>query len=130
VAEQRSGLIADLARPEGGRDLGQRLQLVADTEPVGGGVGRHATGAADPGHRADAAIDEMVARLLELSSLGRKLTLERIDDCPQAFQIYSVVLTSVKLAHRRFQSREGCAPFPHHVLMVQTSVRLVNILNS
>ena len=36
VAEESGGLVADVARAQGRGDLGQRLELLADAEAVGG----------------------------------------------------------------------------------------------
>src|SRR6266567_3622983 len=128
VAEQRYGLIADLARAQCGRDLGQRLQLLADTEAVRRRAHRHATAEADPGRRAHVAADEVVTRPLSLTHLSGELTLERVDNASQGFGIYPALLASLKLAHRRLQSREGCSPFPQHARSIPNKCLGVNTL--
>src|SRR5260370_41616360 len=89
VAEDRGGLVADLARGQGGGDLGQRLQLLAGTEPVGRRRHRHAAGAADPGGSCDVAPKQLVSGPLKLPSLPRRLPLELRDDRPQLLQVYA-----------------------------------------
>ena len=53
-----------------------------------------------------------------------KLGLETVNDASQALQVYPALLASLlKLARRRLQSREGCAPCPNMRQVYQTSVR-------
>src|SRR6266851_4903465 len=113
MAEHGGGLKGDLTGAERSRHLGQRLQLLADAEPVGGRIDRHAAGAGDPGGSADVAANVMLAGQLGSANVCREQTLERIDDNPQLFVVYGLI-PSAKLAHRRPQFIEGCAPLPQH----------------
>jgi len=76
VAESRGGLKGDLARAERRRHLGQRLQLLADTEPVGRRSDRHAASAGDPGTGRDVAADQMLTGLLGLPSSDREVAFQ------------------------------------------------------
>ena len=116
-------LEADLARAECGRHLGQRFQLLADTEPVGCRGHRHAASPADPGGGRDVAVDQVSTGLLNGTSLAGELTLERVDDTPKLLGIYPALLPSLKLANRRLEFGEGCAPTPDMMEVYQTYVR-------
>src|SRR5258708_9120158 len=113
VAEHGGGLKGDLTGTERSRHLGQRLQLLADAEPVRRRIDRHAAGAGNPGGGADVAANEMLAGQLGSPSVSREKTLERIDDNAQLFVVYGLI-PSAKLAHRRAQFIEGCSPLPQH----------------
>src|ERR1700736_196932 len=103
VAEDRGGLVADLTGAERGSDPGQRLQLGADTEPVGSRGHRHAAGAADPGGGGDVATDEVLAPLLDAPHHGRELELQGVHKCAQTLGVVvtRIDFTSLKLPNRR-----------------------------
>src|SRR5260370_42256103 len=70
---------------------------------------------AGAGGSGDVAGDPVIPRSLALQRLSFKFGFESIDADAQAFQVYTAIVASLKLANRRQQSREGCAPFPQHV---------------
>src|SRR5260370_29048734 len=113
LAEHRGGLKGDLTGTERSRNFRQRLALLADAEPVGGRIDRHAAGAGDPGGGADVAGGQVLAGQLGSPSVSREKTLERIDDNAQLFVVYGLI-PSPKLAYRRPQLIEGGSPLPHH----------------
>src|SRR5260370_20224637 len=112
VADHRRRLITDLPTGECFGNHGQRLQLLADTEPVGRGRYRHAAGPADPGCGADVPADEVIAGPLDLADLASELHFDRVDAGPQAFCVYPALIPSLKLVYRRQQFRQECAPLP------------------
>src|SRR5260370_27196688 len=114
VADPRRRLITDLPTAECFGNHGQRLQLLADTEPVRRGRYRHAAGPADPGSRGDIAVDQVITGPLDFADLAGELHFERVDAGPQAFCVYPALIPSLKLVYRRQQFREGCAPFSRH----------------
>src|SRR5712691_4807856 len=113
VAEHGGGLKGDLARSKSSRHLGQRLQLLADAEPVGRRIDRHAASPGNPGGGGDVAANVMLAGQLGSANVCREQTLERIDDNAQLFVVYGLI-PSAKLVHRRPQFIEGCSPLPQH----------------
>src|SRR5260370_20511804 len=70
---------------------------------------------AEQGGSADVAGDPVIPRSLPLQRLSCEFVFESIDADAQAFQVYTAIVASLKLANRRQQPREGCAPFPQHV---------------
>src|SRR6266849_4612964 len=79
MADHRRRLVADLAFGEGLSNHRQRLQLLADADPVESGRNRHPACLADPGSGRDVAADEVIASLLRLTCLGSKLALQGVD---------------------------------------------------
>src|SRR6266481_4940571 len=69
VAEHGGGLKGDLTGTERNRHLGQRLQLLADAEPVGGRIDRHAASPGNPGGGGAVAANVMLAGQLGSSSV-------------------------------------------------------------
>src|SRR6266446_4452041 len=130
VADHRRRLVADLPSGECFRNHGQRLQLRADTEPVGRRRYRHAADAADPGGGGDVAVDQVITGPLDLANLASKLHFECVDAGPQAFCVYPALIPSLKLVYRRQQFREGCAPFPRHDPRVPNICLGVNTLTA
>src|SRR5713226_6164583 len=128
VADHRRRLVGDLPSRYCVCNHRQRLQLLADADPVGGGRYRHAADAADPGSGGDIPVEQVIPRLLCVSGLSGELAFERVDDDPKAFEIYPALLTSLKPAHGRLQCREGCAPFPQHETSVPNICSQVNTL--
>src|SRR6266446_790195 len=114
VADHRRRLVTDIASGECFRNHGQRLQLLADTEPVGRGRYRHAADVADPGGGADVPAYEVIAGSLDLADLAGELHFEYVNAGPQTFCVYPTLIPSLKLVYRRQQFREGRAPFPRH----------------
>src|SRR5712664_1538895 len=115
VADLRRRLVTDIASGECFRNHGQRLQLLADTEPVGRGRYRHAAGLADPGSGADVPAHEVITPLLGPPRHGRELEFQSVDDGAQALGVVVARLViAMEIADRRFQFREGCDPCPYH----------------
>src|SRR6266571_3570503 len=104
--------------------------MLADTEPIRHRARRHAAGAAEPGDHRHHAFGEVVAGFLDAAHLGRELRFQGVDDRPQRFRVYPPFLAALKLADRRLQPLQICAPFPQHTHSLQTYVRFVNALNS
>src|SRR5260370_1792674 len=98
VAEHGGGLKGDLTGTERSRHLGQRLQLLADTDPVGRRIDRHAASAANPGARADVSANQMLAGQLGSPCVSREKTLERIDHNAELVVVYRLI-PRAKLAH-------------------------------
>src|SRR5260370_13283505 len=114
VADHRRRLVTDLPTGECFGNHGQRLQLLADTEPVRRGRYRHAAGPADPGSGGDVAVDQVIPVPLDLADLARELHFRCVDPGPQALGVYPALIPSLKLAYRRPQFRDGRDPFPGH----------------
>src|SRR5258708_38910702 len=128
VADHRRRLVTDLAFGERFGNHGQRLDLLADTEPVGRGRYRQAAGPADPGRGGDVAVDQVIAGPLDRATLAGKLHFECVDAGPQAFGVYPALIPSLKLVYRRQQFREGCDPCPCHDPRVPNICLRVNTL--
>src|SRR5713226_3423811 len=115
VADHRRRLVTDLASGECFRKLGQRFQLLADTEPVGGGRYRHAADTTDPGCGRDVPGYEVITPLLGPSRHGRELEFQSVDDGAQALGVVVAwLVVAMEIADRRFQFRERCDPYPYH----------------
>ena len=114
MAEQGGGLVADLARAERLGNLGQRFQLLADTETIGYRGNRHTTEPAEPGDHTSAPISQVVATQLRRACLRRELTFEGINNDPQTLGIYPAVLSSQEPTHNFFDFGKACAPLPQH----------------
>src|ERR1700687_4698955 len=84
MAEQGGRLITDPPRAQSLGNLGQRFQLLTDTDPIGGRGCRHATGPADPTHCTRCAVGGVGSRLLHTARLDSEVALESIDDGAEA----------------------------------------------
>src|SRR5260370_35314045 len=78
VADHRRRLVADLAFGGCFRNHGQRLDLLADTEPFGSIGDRHAAGPADPGTHGDIAVDAWITGRLEVPNPARARALQAL----------------------------------------------------
>ena len=107
VAEQRGGLVADLAAAQRLRDLGQRLELLADAETVGHRGRRHAAEAAQPADHRLVAGGVVVTRQLAGAGVRRRLAFERVNALPQTLGIYPAISATLKRADRFLEFGEG-----------------------
>src|SRR6266852_3489350 len=131
VTDNRRRLVTDIASRECFRNHGQRLQLLADTKPVGRGRYRHAADAADPGSGADVPAHEVITPLLGPSRHGRELEFQSVDDGAQALGVVVAwLVVAMEIADRRFQFREGCDPYPYHDVRVPNICLGVNTLTA
>src|SRR5258708_16442843 len=87
VADHRRRLVTDLPSGESFRNHGQRLQLLADTKPVGRRGYRHAAGAADPGSCGDVPVDQVITPLLYSPHHGREFEFQSVDGGAQALGV-------------------------------------------
>jgi hypothetical protein len=102
VADHRHRLITDLARPQCLCHLGQGLDLLPDTEPVGSRVARHEANVSHPADRRDVGAESPV-----LASLPRpiddpaELELQPIDQRGKLLRIDLTVVQPLNLRHRK-----------------------------
>src|SRR5450759_4162163 len=115
VTESGGRLKGDLTRAERRRHLEQRLQLLANAEPVSRRSDRHAAGSGDPGSGRDVAAGQVRTTLFRLARFRSKVAVEGINDPSIDLEIYAAtLLTSKEFASGGLELREGCAPFPQH----------------
>src|SRR5256886_8516590 len=89
VTDDRGRLVADLARRQSFGHPRHRLELLADAEPVGGGVGCQPAGLSHPA-AGRLTSEQVLTSLLCLVEDLTKVALQAVDDRRKALWIYKV----------------------------------------